>query len=409
MSRPLLVTLAVGALVSALGCSSSSSDAEPASTSSCEAVTIDRFKELVIVDEAVLQDARSKNATTGTWSFRHHIEHLVPQGADTSAFMMAWLDNWATSRTLNGYPLDKPNESRDAAMLKSVVCPWLLRTPANACDATCGTCAARRLDLSLAPFRLIAIANRIDQREENLSEPSGEGRFVYALTTGAGDDPVSVPKPMTVILEYELPKSRTTKQWAESWHALGQFASLDEPYRAALETLTNGFTARDSAPERRNGSALAQVRTNESALDWIWQLREFGIADDGNLKLRPVRNTPAESFNRSPALRDWINANANALLSTTHEVPLSMRAGAADQLLYSWSIPGVDEKLRTAFAANTCNGCHSTEHPSVDTAFHISPFRKGIAKLSPFMHDPAGKPDTLGLRAESMRRALCAN
>ena len=406
VSRLLLATLAAGILMSANGCSSSE---DAGATPECTPATVDRFKELVVVDEGVLSDPRSKNATAGAWSFRHHIEQLMPQGADASEFVTSWLDGWASTRLVNGFALDRPNEYRDAAMKSVVVCPWLQLTPENACDADCSKCTSRKLDLARAPFRLVAIVNRMDQREENLAEPSGEGRFVYGFTTGPADDPTSlITRPMTVIFEYELPKNRTTKEWAESWHALGQFPALDEPYRAALETVTNAFTARGAAPGRPNGSALGQVRTNESTLNWIWQLREFGLATDGSLRLRPVRNTPAESFNKSSALRDWINANATTLMSTTHEVPLAMRSGSADQLQYSWSIPGVDEKLRKAFAANTCNGCHSTEQPSIDTAFHISPFKQGTAKLSPFMNDPSGKPDDLGHRAESLQRALCS-
>lgn len=410
MTRSYFVTLAstvgVALMLSGVACSSSS-EGETSATADCSSVTIDRFKELIVVDEGVLGDARAKNATGGAWSFRRQIEHLMPEGGDASTFVTSWLTGWVSTQTLNGYPLDRPGETRDAAMQTVVLCPWLHMTPENACDATCGSCKARNLDLAKAPFRLIAIANRIDQREENLAEPSGEGRFVYGLTTGPGDDPASLARPMSVIFEYELPSSRTPKEWAETWHALGQFAAFDEPYRAALESVTNAFSSRNAAPGRPNGSSLAQIRTNESTLNWIWQLREFGLTKDGALALRPVRNTPAESLNSSTALRDWINTNQASILSSTHEIPSSMRAGSSDQLLYSWTVPGVDEKTRKAFAANTCNGCHSTENPSIDTAFHISPFRKGAAKLSPFMNNLDGKPDDLSHRTASMQRALC--
>jgi hypothetical protein len=394
-----------GVLGLAAGCSASKS-----STNDCSDVSIERFKELLVVDESVTDDARAKNATAGTWSFRHAVENMAPSGTDPGEFVRQWLLGWVNTKDVNGYELDRPNEGRAEGMQQRVICPWLKRTPANACNDDCSTCAATTtLDLAQAPFRLIGIANRIDLRETDLTEPSGEGRLLFSLTDGAADDPAAPPMPMTVIFEYVFPESRTVKQWAEAWHALGSIPGYDEPFKSALEQITNGFTKRGARPSGPNGgSSLGQIRTNESTLNWIWQLREFVIRpEDGMLTLRPLHNTPAAAINGTPALADWVSANADAILQNRYEVPLSMRAASADQLLYTWNIPGVDPKVRKAFAANTCNGCHSAENPSVDTAFHVSPFRRGVARVSPFLNDPNGKFDELAKRTVSMQKAYC--
>src|SRR5690606_792741 len=110
----------------------------------------------------------------------------------------------------------------------------------------------RRLDLSKAPFRLLAIVNRIDLRSDGggyggggviggpiraadapgamiapdamiapapMPVHAGEGRFVFGVL-----DPQGRPLPFTVIFEYELPASdpREVLGWARSWHALGE-------------------------------------------------------------------------------------------------------------------------------------------------------------------------------------------
>ena len=386
-----------------LGCSSPS-DAAP---TACDAIVVDQFKELLIVDEGVLSDARAKNASDGPWSFRNAIENMAPQGMDPSPFVLEWLSEWDNVREMNGFPADRPNELRGSALQERILCPWLKLAPENACDATCAVCAGRKLDLSRAPFRLIAIANRVDERDSNPGSPQGEGRLVFALTNGVGDDAATLAMPMTVIFEYHLPESRTVTEWATAWHELGKHASFDEPFKADLEKLTTAFVGRGARPNGSNGSALNQIRTNESALNWIWQLREFGLTTDGRLRQRTVRNTPGEALNGSPRLSAWVTESSAAVRSGKFQIPAEFQAPSSDQLLFRWQLPGVDETTRVAFSSATCNGCHSMENPRLDTAFHISPFRSGIDKVSPFLHDPTGAPDELGKRAKGMKSLLC--
>jgi hypothetical protein len=386
-----------------LACSSTPAEVPDA----CADIVVDEFKELLVVDEGVLADPRSKNGTLGHWSFRYLVENMVPAGMDPSAFVLEWLTEWDTVKQINGFPTDRPNELRGGQLMDRIICPWLKQTPANGCDAKCGVCAERRLDMGRAPFRLIAIANRMDERASNPGAPQGEGRLLFGLTDGPADDPASPPLPMTLIFEYLHHEGRTLQEWANDWHALGRNGDFGEPYRAQLEAVTDSFTKRGARPAGVNGSALNQLRTNESALNWIWQLREFGLTADGRLKQRSVRNTPGEALNGTPQLADWVRQNAELVRSGKFQIPPGFQAPSSDALLFRWRLPGVDEPTRVAFSSATCSGCHTIDKPRIDTAFHISPFRPGAEKLSRFVYDPAGGPDELSQRAEGLRRIVC--
>jgi hypothetical protein len=360
-----------------------------------------------VVDEGVIGDARARNGSTGPWSFRNAITNAAPAGADLSTFTTAWLNEWVNVKEINGFPSDRPNESRAKAVNDRIICPWLKRSAGTECNTDCTVCKDTKLDMSLAPFRLIAIANRMDERTTNPAVARGEGRLVFALTDGSADDGASHTMPMTVIFEYLLSEDRSIKEWAEAWHKLGTFPAFDEDYKSALEGVTKGFTERGVRKNGINGSALFHIRTNENALNWIWQLREFGLSSDGQLKQELVRNTPAEALNGSPALVRWVQANSVAVKSGRFDLPPALLGPVADQLLYTWRLPGVDEATRSAFATATCNGCHSSEKPRTDLVFHISPFRQGNEKLSPFLNDPNGRPDELTKRADLLARDLC--
>jgi hypothetical protein len=213
---------------------------------------------------------------------------------------------------------------------------------------------------------------------------------------------------MTAIFEYALPDAMSPEGWAQAWHALGRHPAFDESFRADLQALTDRFVSRGVSPARVNGSALSQVRTNESAFNWIWQLREFRLTAAGDLALAPVSNTPGETLNDSSTLHDFVTANVDAVRNDKMVLPASMRGGSANQLLFRWEIPDVDEPTRIAFAKATCNGCHSGENTPVDTAFHVSPFRSGADKLSPFLNNPQDPAhDELARREGLLQSLLC--
>jgi hypothetical protein len=66
---------------------------------------------------------------------------------------------------------------------------------------------------------------------------------------------------------------------------------------------------------------------------------------------------------------------------------------------FSWRVPGVSERLRSAFSASTCNGCHAgdTDTPRFQ---HIAPARslRAPAELSRFLYDASATSDELRRR-----------
>ena len=403
----LVTSAVVVAALAAGGCSSNSSNDTAAK---CD-VNVDAFKELIVVEPSVIDDARSHNATNGPWSFRHAMESMTPPTVPANVFVNSWLRVWIDQTSHNGAVLDR--EPRGGEMKSVIVCPWLKQTPSNGCDAICEHCVTQELDLAKAPFRLIAISNRMDLRKEAFHRtPAGEARLVFALTDGPADDPLSKTRAFTVALEYALPETKSIKEWSESWHALGAHPAFDEGYKAELEALTESFVARDKGVGQPNGSAISQVRTNESVLNWIWQLREFHLTKNGVLELGSTQNTPLETINNTPILTKWVAANADAIKKGNHQMPESLLGGSANAFLFRWTLPGVDDETRRAFARGTCDGCHTGDNTSSakDTAFHISPFRAGPSKLSTFFFDPTSKtPDILSQRVGISKATLCGD
>lgn len=392
---------AVLSLAAAVG-SGCSSEEDP--SAACADIAIDPLKEVMIVEPSVIDDERSKNRSDGAWSFRHAVEQMALSEEVAPTLVYEWLDEWARTETFNNYPVNQ--EPRADGMQKVVVCPWLKRLPANGCDASCSSCTARTLDLGEAPFRLIGIVFRPDLARQPDVGHAGEGRFIFALTDGAADDPTSKPLPMTIIFEYHLPVSRPAKEWAEEWHHLGTHAAFDEAYKADLEQLTNKFTTRGAAPEKPNGSAINQVRTNESALNWIWQLREFTLTR-GRLAMHSTRNTPGRTLNRSATLSKWVQEHEAEIMDDKYVMPDSLLGGSADQFVFQWEVSGVATSLERTFVAGTCNGCHSQINPAIDIAFHISPFQTGRGRLSKFMLAPGEPDDEARRRSKVMRAMLC--
>jgi len=359
----------------------------------CDGTPIDRFKELEIVDDSVVDDARARNASAGPWSFRHAAEQMAPSTQDGGAFVHAWLDTWAAA-----------DPARGSALQAQIVCPWLRATSANACDATCSHCAAETLDLGKAPFRLVAISNRLDLGDNrDALSPAGEGRLVFAMTDGPADSPASLPVGVSVIFEYAL-RGGAPSSWARSWHALSGFAGFDDDYKHALEAVTGRFVDRDAD----GGSALSQARTNDGTFGPGRVFREFALnAATGALTPRGLRNTPRPELNGSATLRAFVADHAEDVRANLQVLPPDLRADAIDTDLL-WVVDGVDEPTRKAFADGTCNGCHASEVPNLG-GFHVSPFLRGTAKLSTFIHDPNDPSSDDLARREGVERArLCA-
>jgi hypothetical protein len=331
-------------------------------------------KELLIRDLSVVEDpmrttwnGSASDSRTGAWTFAKLMENLSPTPADAPQVVEEMLRSWLTDQTVNGFVVP----ARPA--MNDFVLNAFPRTPDG------------KLDLHKAPLRLLAIVNRFDL---NLTEGSaGEGRFVFGVL-----DPNGFPLQFTFIVEYQLAAKteQDVQKWAADWHALQSHPFPSEEYNAALQALTDRFAGRNVAPSRPNGSGLLQVRSNEIALSFEWQLRQFQIAPTtGHLVNTPLPLTPDRSFNFTTTLGDFINANEAAIIAETHDVPATLngqpfQAGAVINDLSPWFAPVNNPEARFHFSINTCNGCHSSE---TNTQFlQVAPRSLGqTSQLSPFL------------------------
>lgn len=368
-------------------------------------VKVDAARELLIRDPLVVEDpARTYDVCSGTgtpmgaWTFGRLMTEIANEpvtGIHPSDFVAHWLDEWMTDQTINGLLVPK----RDVG-LQAVLDAWP-KLPDG------------RLDLAMAPFRLLAIVNRQDLRG-NLayggSGDAGEARLVFGLlhcTDAPGDHfPNGQAQPTTVIFEYGIAKSSCpdVRSWAQQWTALGDLALGSPAYNAALQAITDQFTLRDANPSRLpNRSAINQVRTNDSVFsifvsDSFWELRESRLlrkgAKQGLLENLTVAQTPDRSFQFTATLRDYINANSLQILAGTHVVPFSFplvggapfRAGHHEPGAGEpWNANGiVDLEARHRFSLATCNGCHVGER--VAEFLHIFPRNAGTSsQLSDFL------------------------
>ena len=335
---------------------------------------------------------------TGAWSFGRLMERLSPTAAAAPDVTEAMFGSFDTPQTVNGFTI----EARPG-MQRLVLGPW---PRANG-----------KLDLSRAPMRLLAIVNRLDLKDLAAGK-AGEGRMVYGVLGGG---PNGVELEFTVILEYLLPGSTESEyqDWVQQFHALQALPFPSEQYNAALQAITDRFTARNAMPSMPNGNLLIDIRTNEITLGGgqlgrqVWQLREFRISPTtGMLVPAPVFLTPDFSFNGSDRLARFINQNESTVLTERHDVPLIFEGepflgASVFNNIDFWSAPGVnDNDARHKFSLNTCNGCHGLETQSA--FLQIFPRRPGQqSQLSGFLtgiivQDPiSGEPRRL---AELARR-----
>jgi hypothetical protein len=352
-------------------------------------------RELMITNPSVVDDPvrtafnpnlpAPRPESRGVWTFGRLMRDMAPTPEDAPDMTERMFRMWLTNQTVNGFTV----QARPA-MQQLLLDAWP-RTPDD------------KLDLDRSPLTLQAIVNRIDVR--NLAQGhAGEGRFVFAVS------PFGNPQQFTVIVEYHLMAQTESDvlDWANAWHALSTLPFPSEAYNAALEAITLRFSGRGAAPGRVNGNALAHLRTNEIALSFQWELREFRLSEESHLlEEAPDGLTPDFGFNFTPTLADFVNQNEAAIVAEQHTVPdqfqgIPFAAGAVFNNIDFWFAPGIlNNEARHKFSLNTCNGCHGAE---TQTGFlHINPrfAPGGESLLSSFLtgetvFDPiSGQPRTL--------------
>lgn len=348
--------------------------------------TINFNRELLITDTAVVNDACRTawngincNTTLGKWT-AWHLFSQFDGDSTTSELIHRFYETFDSGKVINGTALEVRTKARnylkDWRRVSGCEVPgqngapdpinwdsqWidLNNQPKN------GNCL---LDKTKAPFRLLAIVNRMDVRAplggngyyQGKPGDAGEGRFVFGfLGYKKAPDMVhpnidpnipstwvpDIPLDATVIFEYRLPPklNNSVMTWAQNWHALAALPPSDPNYRTKLQTMTDLFTkeAAETANifnpvnEGNNYSALARIRTNELAFakvvnTGVWSMREYTLQclqpncgiNKRYLVPKFVPMSPNRSFNTEhfDLFQTYMSDNKGLILSMSHEVP----------------------------------------------------------------------------------------
>jgi hypothetical protein len=396
-------------------------------------VAHDEMRSLMVTDAGVIADQSRtfdicdidgdsvQGNVNGVWSFKTLISNMASGGSiSAQQFTHNWLQQWMSDQTVNSFTIPARTN------IQNFFPSW---------DGV----NASTLNMNQLPFRLLAIVNRIDLSKPGgymKSSNPGEIRFVFGLvdpnSPSCSSGNRGSARQMTVIFEYGDVNGQciALKNRANQWIALSSLTLGSSEYNTALQDITNDVTLANAVPEKPNGSALNQLRTNEIALGGFgsdWQLREFVIdTENGNLGSTTIKQTPDPDLFRdgSAVTARYMEQNADRILCETHVVREPFKnqpflGSHADygtgeiwraptnptnfnipfqlfchQTNISLGTPTVQGELRHKLSLNTCDDCHSGE---TDTSFtHVKP-GSFPTKLSGFLtgvtvFDPGGEP-----------------
>jgi hypothetical protein len=232
------------------------------------------IRHLGVVEDATRTKASCGQSSMGVWSFGYLMEQMANTpvtGVTGPQFTRAWLDRWMASQVVNGWTV-----KARTMMQAKIIDPWVAASGGP--DAP--------LDLSKAPFRLLAIVNRLDLREQAAygGSKGGELRFVFrslepdCTTADAGT--------FEVIVEYGMPMSGCVhlQGVANQWKALGALPLGSPQYNAALEAITQPIVVANAGGSAANGSALNQIRVIENLLDDTGEGSTGKAASSGSIR-----------------------------------------------------------------------------------------------------------------------------
>lgn len=342
--------------------------------------SIDPERSILIRHLNVVQDAtrtfdphtNSNGTPGGEWTFATLMKEAL--GAEAPAAVLSWLRHWEEAQPMDGADVAARDEVNALITL-----PWLTAS------------GGETLDLDKAPFRLLAIVNRLDLELRQRACPSsgGELRFVFGLVSE--EEQKLSPRGMSVIFEYDqsgLPPIEM-RDLARQWIELAELdpATDATAFNAALADLTSKVTTKPGTLKRIRTSELDLAPTGTGKVE-PWEMRSFAV-ENGALVLKPLEQTPLETLNRTSELGAYVTANADAIQNETHCAPekvdgarflgwsATMFPRLSDchrELGFFWSGPAdgsLDADHRFAFSRSTCNGCHSGE--TATRASHVDP------------------------------------
>jgi hypothetical protein len=354
--------------------------------------SIDAGRSLFITDQSVIEDESliytpcgKDGMPAGTklapFSFGRLMKDLAGTN-DAGTYARNWLLQLdpPTPTTVNGFPV--PNRPGVRSMF---LVPW--------CQAGSSTAACDKddpttldLDISIAPFRLLAIVNRIDLADVfgyAAAEPTngGELRFVFV---GEKAQHCGATIQFFVIFEYrvQVADCAALTKWAQDWIDLAGLPS-GPTYNAKLKTLVDSVVTKPNA--------LARIRTNEVTFAGpsteeeqgeTWEMRQFEPAAD-KLVQTVLNRTPDRSFRVDPALarlKTWIETPPREQEIALDRQEFDATLAPGDPLLAAsaplrppaftnvgtfWELPGVGtasyQDTRHHVSLNSCNGCHAGE------------------------------------------------
>ena len=390
-------------------------------------LAIDPAREMILQSRAVVDDPCRTTwnigcpaATRAKWTFGRLMTVMSGTTDETSVvarqFVGRWLNFWLHDQTIteDNIPVLARGNIRTALLNQ-----WLTDShcPVGTDPAICP------LDLRAAPFRLLAIVNRIDMAgsvDNSTGGPSpGELRFVFGAFNKAS--PSLAPVLATAILEYRFPNTQTALEWATLFHSLSAVdlpstpptGTDTTPFASQLQAITDLVVEPNAQPGNpSNGSTIHLVRTNEIAFDPTpspgaqWEFRQFGLACACTLcqlSQVPVSQTPSTSANPTrdnpiASVSDFLVAHQVEISTWRHIVPTSILGGSSlspgspDSVIWAADpnpLPVPDPAVlgpsdydtalkfnalvRHNFAFATCNGCHDIETNNQNQLFHIAP------------------------------------